>query len=75
MNLGAGHIEVRQTIRKVNGAWHTDTPKSACSTRNVPILSRALTAELRRYLLKHPNSGDPDVLFWPGTANGSRALD
>lgn len=75
VNLAAGHIEVRQTIRKVNGAWHTDTPKSTRSTRNVPILSRALMAELRRYLLTHPASGDPDALFWPGRANGSRALD
>ncbi|WP_158590083.1 tyrosine-type recombinase/integrase [Amnibacterium setariae] len=31
VNLAAGHVEVRQTIRKVNGAWHTDTPKSARS--------------------------------------------
>ncbi|MFD1722536.1 tyrosine-type recombinase/integrase [Amnibacterium endophyticum] len=75
VNLSAGHIEVRQTVRKVNGAWTTDTPKSARSTRNVPILSRALTAELRRYLLTHPASGDPDALFWPGRANGSRRLD
>ncbi|RIX28251.1 tyrosine-type recombinase/integrase [Amnibacterium setariae] len=41
----------------------------------MPILSRALTAELRRYLLTHPTSGDPDALFWPGRANGSRRLD
>ncbi|WP_375404855.1 hypothetical protein [uncultured Amnibacterium sp.] len=29
------------------------------STRNVPLVDRGLIAELRRYLLTHPNSGDP----------------
>lgn len=31
--------------------------------------------ELRRYLLTHPASGDPDALFWPARENGSRRLD
>lgn len=40
----------------------------------MPILSRALKADLRRYLLAYPASGDPTALFWPGRANGG-ALD
>lgn len=75
VNLLAGHVEVRQTIRRVNGTWTTDTPKSARSSRNVPLLSRALIAELRLYLLSHPHSGDPEALFWPARENGSRRLD
>lgn len=75
LNLSAGHVEVRQTIRKVNGEWLTDTPKSVRSTRNVPLLNRALVAELRELLLAHPRSGDPDALFWPARENGSRRLD
>lgn len=75
VNLTAGHVEVRQTIKRINGKWTVGTPKSARSTRNVPLLSRALIAELRRYLLTHPHSGDPDALFWPARSNGSRRLD
>jgi len=41
----------------------------------VPLLSRSLIADLREYLLAHPNSGDPDALFWPVRSNGSRRLD
>lgn len=75
VNLAAGHIEVRQTIKRVGKEWVVGTPKSARSTRQVPLLNRALVAELRAVLLSNPNSGDPDALFWPGRANGSRRLD
>ncbi|WP_263091752.1 hypothetical protein [Curtobacterium sp. RIT-PI-V] len=62
LNLAAGHVEVRQSIRRVNGEWQVATPKSARSTRNVPLLSRPLIADLREYLLAHLHSGDPDAL-------------
>jgi integrase len=75
LNLGAGHVEVRQTIRRVNGVWTVGTPKSVRSTRNVPLLSRSLIADLREYLLTHPRSGDGDALLWPARSNGSRRLD
>ncbi|SBN62773.1 Site-specific recombinase XerD [Curtobacterium sp. 9128] len=75
VNLAAGHVEVRQSIRRVNGEWQVGTPKSARSTRNVPLLSRSLIADLREYLLAHPHSGDADALFWPARSNGSRRLD
>jgi integrase len=59
----------------MNGEWQVGTPKSACSTRNVPLLSRWLVADVRDYLLAHPRRGDPDALFWPARSNGSRRLD
>lgn len=75
VNLIASHVEVRQTIKRVDGKWTVSTPKSARSTRQVPLLNRALIADLRAVLVTNPNSGDPDALFWPGRANGSRRLD
>ena len=43
--------------------------------RDVPLLDRSLIAELKLFLLTHPNSGDPYALFWPARSNGSRRLD
>ena len=74
LNLKAGHVEVRQTLQHIKGEWVAGTPKSARSTRNVPLVSRALVAELREYLLAHPHSGDPDALVWPGRNPGSHAV-
>jgi integrase len=75
VNLAAGHVEVRQTIRRVNGEWTVGTPKSARSTRNVPLLSRTHIAELRAYVMTHPHSGEPSALFWPSRRNGSRRFE
>jgi integrase len=75
VDLVAGHVEVRQTIKRVGGVWTTGTPKSARSTRNVPLLNRDLIADLREYLMQHPNSGEGDALFFPARSNGSRRLD
>lgn len=75
VNLLAGEVDVRQTIKRINGAWAVGTPKSARSTRTVPIHDPALIAALREYLLAHPRSGDSDALFWPARSNGSRRLD
>ena len=36
---------------------------------------REFVGELEAVLLTNPNSGDPEALFWPGRANGSRWLD
>lgn len=46
VNLAAGHVEVRQSIRRVSGEWQIGTLKSAGSTRNVPLLSRSLISDL-----------------------------
>ena len=75
LNFTAGHVEVRQTIKRVGKEWKVGTPKSARSTRNVRLLHRGLTADLKRLLLAHPNSGDPDALFWPGRHAKSHVLD
>jgi len=74
LNLKAGHVEVRQTLQHIAGEWVVGTPKSARSTRNVPLVSRALVADLREYLVTHPGSGDPDALVWPGRNPGSHAV-
>ncbi|MBD8583456.1 tyrosine-type recombinase/integrase [Frigoribacterium sp. CFBP 8766] len=74
LNLKAGHVEVRQTLQHIAGEWVVGTPKSARSTRNVPLVSRALVADLREYLVTHPRSGDPDALVWPGRNPGSHAV-
>lgn len=68
-------VEVRQTIKRIGGAWTVGTPKSKRSVRDVPLLDRQLIADLKVYRLAHPASGDPDALFWPARANGSRRLD
>jgi integrase len=75
LNLKAGHVEVRRTLQRISGEWTVGTPKSARSSRNVPLVNRALVAELREYLLEHPCSGDSDTLLWPGRTVGSHALD
>jgi integrase len=72
---GGAHVEVRQTYRRINNVWVKGTPKSSRSTRDVPLLSKTLVAELRKVLLANPNSGDPEALFWPARENGSRRLD
>jgi integrase len=74
LNLKAGHVEVRQTLQHIAGEWVVGTPKSARSTRNVPLVSRALVGDLREYLLTHPRSGDPEALVWPGRNPGSHAV-
>ena len=68
-------VEVRQTMQRIAGEWVAGTPKSARSTRNVPLHNRELRSELRLFLLAHPRSGDPDALLWPGRAVGSHAVD
>lgn len=75
INLAAGHVEVRQTMKWMNKEWKAGTPKSARSTRNVPLVHSGLKTELRMLLLAHPNSGDPDALFWPGRHAHSHVLD
>lgn len=75
LNFSAGHVEVRQTVKRIGKEWRIGTPKSARSTRNVRLLHRGLIADLRRLMLAHPNSGDPDALFWPGRHAASHVLD
>jgi integrase len=75
LNLRAGHAEVRQTLQRIQGEWQVGTPKSRRSTREVPLVNRALTATLREYLFAHPNRANPDALLWPGRMPGTHVVD
>lgn len=75
VNLRAGHVEVRQTLQRLDGEWKVGTPKSRRSTREVPILDNALLAPLREYLFAHPNRANPDALLWPGRMPGTHVVD
>jgi len=75
VNLKAGHVEVRQTLQRIDGEWQVGTPKSKRSTREVPILDNAVLAALREYLFAHPNRANPDALLWPGRMPGTHVVD
>lgn len=79
VNFLRRHVEVRRTVQRVpRGGWSFGTPKSARSTRDVP-LSRDLLADLAAYLEQHPNRFNADAALWPGRIPGGagdvRALD
>lgn len=75
VELAARRLFVRQTAQRIKGKWVFGTPKSSRSTREVPLLNSKLVADLKSYLMMHPKSGQPDALFWPGRAPGSREVD
>jgi DNA invertase Pin-like site-specific DNA recombinase/integrase len=75
LNLRAGHVEVRQTLQRIDGEWQVGTAKSKRSTREVPLVNRALTAEMREYLFAHPHRANPDALLWPGRMPGTHVVD
>lgn len=75
LDLTRGEVSVRQTLQRIDGEWVTGTPKSHRSSRVVLIEHSGLLADLRRYLMQHPSSGDPGALLWPGRAVGSHAVD
>jgi len=45
--------------------WREDSPKSANSTRVVPMNARVVAA-LGTYLAEHPQRHDPSARLWPG---------
>lgn len=66
----SGSVAVRRTRKLVEREWRTDTPKSAKSTRRVPIadwLAEDLAAYLRDV---HPYGDDPDAPLFPGRKVG-----
>jgi integrase len=82
VDLKNGHVNVRQTLQRIQGEWVLGTPKSKRSTRDVPLMHSGLIAALKAYKMTHPKSGDGEALFWPGRAVGgmhtldySRVLD
>ncbi len=75
VDLRSGHIDVRQTLQRIAGEWRVGTPKSARSTRTVPLLDRRLIGELREYVFAHPHRANPDALLWPGRMPGTHLVD
>ncbi len=73
-NRAAGHVEVRQTLARIGCARKISTPKSARSSRNVPLVERDMVRDLRKYLFAHPNRPDPDALLWPGRISESHVV-
>jgi integrase len=69
VNLLRGHVEVRRTVARGKDGWTFGTPKSARSTRDVP-LPRSVLEELREYLALHPHRSDPSAALWPGRRKG-----
>lgn len=74
INLLRRQVEVRQTCQRIKGEWIVSTPKSARSSRNVPLRADLL-ADVEAYLAEHPLRHDPDAQLWPGRKLGSHALD
>ncbi len=71
VNLLRGHVEVRQTVQQIKDrGWHTDSPKSKTSRRDVPLLDPDLRNDLAAYLAQHPRRHEPDAGLWPGRRAG-----
>ncbi len=64
-------ILVSRTVARIAGEWVVGTPKSARSTRTVPILSADLHRDLVVYLGQHPRRSDPEAALWPGRRPGN----
>jgi len=70
INFLRKHVEVRRTVkRSKGGGWQFGTPKTARSSRDVP-LRRELLDDVRDYLEAHPHRNDPDAALWPGRLQG-----
>lgn len=74
LNFLRSHVEVRRTVQRTKGGWTFGTPKTARSTRDVP-LRRDLLADLAAYLERHPNRHDPEAGLWPGRLPGNHRDD
>jgi integrase len=70
INLLRREVSVTRNVQRIAGEWVVGTPKSARSSRTVPILSSPLIDDLTEYLAAHPARSDPDAALWPGRAQG-----
>lgn len=75
INLLRHEVSVVRTLQRIRGEWCVGTPKSARSTRNVPLLLPDLVSALDDFLAEHPNRHDPDAGLWPGRRPGTHGLD
>lgn len=66
-----GTVHVERTARFLSGSWTFDTPKTANSTRVVP-LPGWLAEELHGYLQEHPYSAEPEAPLFPGRKRGGK---
>ncbi|CAN5275031.1 hypothetical protein BH09ACT3_BH09ACT3_14930 [soil metagenome] len=65
MDVHRGRIRVQRTLVRTPNGWTEDSPKSANSTRTVPM-TKELAALLRDYLTQHPHGDDLGAPLWPG---------
>ena len=69
-DLRRGAVRVGRTRKRTGGTWVEDTPKSAKSTRRIP-LPAWLADRLSRYLADtHPRAEEPDAPLFPGKLPG-----
>lgn len=76
LNVGDVHlgrspyVSVERTRKRTGAGWTTDTPKSAKSTRRVPLPGE-LADRLRAYLAgTHPRASEPSAALFPGRLKG-----
>ncbi|MDJ0335362.1 site-specific integrase [Salinibacterium sp. G-O1] len=65
VDVHRGRIRVQRTLVRTPDGWIEDSPKSANSTRTVPM-TKELAALLRDYLAAHPHGDDLGAPLWPG---------
>lgn len=65
-DISLGRVNVARTLEKVKGGWREGTPKSANSTRQVPM-PKWLVDDLQTYLTHgHGRGSDLTAPLWPG---------
>jgi integrase len=67
-------VRVHQNMTHTSTGYVIDTPKTANSRREVPILVDSLLAELEDHLARHPSRSNPDAGLWPGKVKGHPIL-
>jgi len=75
VNTFKREIRVERNVQRIAGEWVVGTPKSARSTRTVPLLHDDLVAGLTAHIAAHPHRPDPEAALWPGRTPGTHAVD
>lgn len=65
VDVQRSRIKVQRTLVETKDGWREDSPKSANSTRVVPMNARVVSA-LSAYLADHPQRRDPSARLWLG---------
>lgn len=74
VDLLNNEVRVHLNMTHTSAGYVTDVPKTANSTREVPILVDSLLTDLRAYLAGHPYRSDPHAGLWPGKVQGHPVL-